>query len=34
MYRLNVKDVLVDGFWSTSVYGAQVYCEPNSLKAH
>ena len=29
VYRLNVKDVPVDGFWSISVYNAKGYFEPN-----
>ena len=29
VYRLVVKDVPVDGFWSVSVYNAQGYFEPN-----
>ncbi len=34
IYRLNVKDVPVDGFWSISLYNAQGYFEPNSLNAY
>ena len=30
VYRLDVKDVPVDGFWSISVYNAKGYFEPNS----
>ena len=33
-YRLNVKDVPVDGFWSVSVYNAQGYFEPNKYDAY
>ena len=33
-YRLTVKDVPVDGFWSISVYNAAGYFEPNSLGAY
>ncbi len=31
IYRLNVKDVPVDGFWSVSVYNAEGYYEPNKF---
>jgi hypothetical protein len=34
VYRLTVKDVPVDGFWSISVYNAEGYYEPNSLGAY
>ena len=34
IYRLNAKDVPVDGFWSVSVYDAKGYYEPNSLDAY
>lgn len=34
VYRLTVKDVPVDGFWSVSVYNAQGYYEPNSYNAY
>jgi hypothetical protein len=34
VYRLTVKDVPVDGFWSISVYNAQGYFEPNALNAY
>jgi len=34
IYRLTVKDVPVDGFWSVSVYNAQGYFEPNPLHAY
>jgi len=34
MYRLNVKDVPVDGFWSVSVYNAEGHFEPNPLHAY
>jgi hypothetical protein len=33
-YRLNVKDVPVDGFWSISVYNAKGYFEPNPANAY
>ena len=33
-YRLRVKDVPVDGFWSISVYNAAGYYEPNSSGAY
>jgi len=34
VYRLDVKDVPVDGFWSVSVYNAQGYFQPNALNAY
>lgn len=34
IYKLNVNDVPVDGFWSVSVYNAQGYFEPNRLDAY
>lgn len=34
VYRLTVKDVPVDGFWSISVYNASGFFEPNSLGAY
>jgi hypothetical protein len=34
IYKLNVKDVPVDGFWSISVYNAEGYFEPNTLNAY
>jgi hypothetical protein len=34
IYRLTVKDVPVDGFWSVSVYNAKGYFEPNRLNAY
>jgi hypothetical protein len=34
VYRLNVKDVPVDGFWSISVYNANGYFEPNPQNAY
>jgi hypothetical protein len=34
VYRLNVRDVPVDGFWSVSVYNAKGYFEPNPLNAY
>ncbi|MFF2555003.1 DUF1254 domain-containing protein [Nocardia sp. NPDC058058] len=33
-YKLNVKDVPVDGFWSVSLYNAQGYYEANPLNAY
>ena len=32
VYRLTVKDVPVDGFWSISVYNAEGYFEKNELE--
>jgi len=34
VYRLNVKDVPVDGFWSISVYNAKGFFEPNPQNAY
>jgi len=34
VYRLTVKDVPVDGFWSVSVYNAKGYFEKNALGAY
>ena len=34
VYRLDVKDVPVDGFWSVSVYDAEGYYQPNPLNAY
>ena len=34
IYKLDVKDVPVDGFWSISVYNAKGYFEPNALNAY
>ena len=34
VYRLSVKDVPVDGFWSISVYNAKGYFEPNKQNAY
>jgi hypothetical protein len=34
VYRLSVKDVLVDGFWSISVYNAKGYFEKNQAGAY
>ena len=34
IYKLDVKDVPVDGFWSISVYNAQGYFEKNALNAY
>jgi hypothetical protein len=34
VYRLNVKDVPVDAFWSISVYNAEGYYQPNELSAY
>jgi hypothetical protein len=34
VYRLNVKDAPVDGFWSISVYNSKGYFEPNPQNAY
>jgi hypothetical protein len=34
IYKLNVKDVPVDGFWSVSLYNAQGYYEKNPYNAY
>jgi hypothetical protein len=34
VYRLRVREVPVDGFWSISVYNQQGYFEPNRLNAY
>ena len=34
IYKLNVKDVPVNGFWSISVYDAKGYFEPNPQNAY
>ncbi len=34
VYRLSVKDVPVDGFWSVSVYNGKGYYEKNKLNAY
>ena len=34
VYRLNVKDVPVDGFWSVSLYNAEGYYQPNPQNAY
>ena len=34
IYKLNVKDVPVDGFWSVSVYNAAGYFAPNKLNGY
>jgi hypothetical protein len=34
VYKLMVKDVPVDGFWSISVYNAKGYFEPNKYNAY
>lgn len=34
IYKLNVKDVPVDGFWSISVYNAEGYFQKNPLDAY
>jgi hypothetical protein len=34
VYRLQVKDVPVDGFWSISLYNAKGYYEPNPYNAY
>jgi hypothetical protein len=34
VYKLDVKDVPVDGFWSISVYNSKGYFEPNAQNAY
>src|SRR5262245_16384610 len=34
IYKLDVKDVPVDGFWSVTVYNAKGYLEPNPYSAY
>ena len=34
IYKINVRDVPVDGFWSISVYNAKGYFEPNPENAY
>lgn len=34
IYKLTIKDVPVDGFWSISVYNAKGYFEPNPYNAY
>jgi hypothetical protein len=34
VYRLDVKDVPVEGFWSISVYNAKGYFQPNQYNAY
>jgi hypothetical protein len=34
IYKLNVKDVPVDGFWSISLYNAEGYFQKNDLNAY
>ena len=34
IYKLDVKDVPVDGFWSITVYNAKGYLEPNPYNAY
>ena len=34
VYKLNVHDVPVDGFWSITVYNAKGYLEPNQYNAY
>jgi hypothetical protein len=34
IYRMTVKDVPVNGFWSVSVYNAKGYYEPNPQNAY
>ncbi len=34
MYRLTVKDVPVDGFWSVSVYNKDGYFQKNARNAY
>src|SRR5258708_11145454 len=34
VYKLNVEDVPVDGFWSITVYNDKGYLEPNQYNAY
>jgi hypothetical protein len=34
VYKLNVQDVPVDGFWSITLYNAKGYLEPNQYNAY
>ncbi|WP_428983389.1 DUF1214 domain-containing protein [Paraburkholderia diazotrophica] len=34
LYKLHVRDVPVDGFWSVTVYNASGYIDPNPLNAY
>jgi hypothetical protein len=34
IYKLNVKDVPVDGFWSITVYNAEGYFQSNELNVY
>ena len=34
VYKLNVRDVPVDGFWSISLYNAEGYYQKNSLDVY
>jgi hypothetical protein len=34
VYKLNVQDVPIDGFWSVTVYNAKGYLEPNRYNAY
>jgi hypothetical protein len=34
LYKLNVRDVPVDGFWSISLYNSEGYFEPNQLNSY
>src|SRR5258706_3997957 len=34
VYKLNVQDVPVDGFWSITIYNAKGYLEPNRYNAY
>ena len=34
VYKLDVRDVPVDGFWSVSLYDAKGYCEKNEFNAY
>src|SRR5262249_39700824 len=34
VYKLTVKDVPVDGFWSVTVYNTEGYLQPNQYNAY